>query len=241
MNLEDIKKIKAGLSTPKPVVKNTGRSLEQLILAANAADQKRAKQVPKTAEEKAKEEYEKILEAFNKHTEEVIQEQLEIKPWKIHDPKKLWDVTKDEEIEYFDPTLSYELTGYRPITETEGLDFDPKEFTKAADYYLNHGRYNDLVPNTFKWINFWKEEFNKCLNGVTIGKYTLTGQNYFFLNYYRLLSPLKKKEDNGSKRSESFPVFIAKQYEYFHYLEMCKRAEFDGLAFKSRGVDIALL
>jgi len=38
MNLEDIKKIKAVLSTPKPVVKNTGRSLEQLILAANAAD-----------------------------------------------------------------------------------------------------------------------------------------------------------------------------------------------------------
>ena len=56
---------------PKPTVKNTGRSLEQLILAANAADAKRAKQVPKTAEEKAKEEYEKILEAFNKHTEEV--------------------------------------------------------------------------------------------------------------------------------------------------------------------------
>jgi hypothetical protein len=74
MNLEDIKKIKAGLSTPKPVIKNTGRSLEQLILEANAADEIRAKKVRKTEEEKAKEEYEKILAAFNKHTEEVIQE-----------------------------------------------------------------------------------------------------------------------------------------------------------------------
>lgn len=68
-----------------------------------------------------------------------------------------------------------------------------------------------MVPNTFGWINFWKDEFNKCLNGVTINGYTLTGQNYFFLNYYRLLSPLKKKGDkNLSKRAESFPVFIVK-------------------------------
>jgi hypothetical protein len=75
MNLEDIKKIKAGVAQAKPAIPaKKGRSLEQLILAANAADEKRAKQVPKTAEEKAKEEYEKILEAFNKHTEEVIQE-----------------------------------------------------------------------------------------------------------------------------------------------------------------------
>jgi hypothetical protein len=41
-------------------------------------------------------------------------------------------VTKDEIVEYFDPTLSYEITGYRPITETEGLDFNPELFTKAA-------------------------------------------------------------------------------------------------------------
>jgi hypothetical protein len=32
------------------------------------------------------------------------------------------------------------------------------------------------------------EEFRRCKNGITIGKYTLTGKNYFFLNYYRLLS-----------------------------------------------------
>lgn len=155
--------------------------------------------------------------------------------------EKEWDVRIGDPIEFFDPNLSYELTGYRPITKDKGLDFDPKLFTEAADTYLNNGRYTSYLPNTFKWLSFWKEEFNKCLNGVTIGKYTLTGQNYFFLNYYRLLSPVKKNQDNGSKRSESFPVFIAKQYEYFHYLELCKKAEFDGLAFKSRGVNIALL
>ena len=152
-----------------------------------------------------------------------------------------WDVKKEDKIEVFDPNLSYEITGYRPITADKGLDFDPKLFTEAADTYKTYGRYTQYTPGTFIHRKHWDEEFRRCREGYTVGKYTLTGQNYFFLNYYRLLSPLKKKEDNGSKRSESFPVFIAKQYEYFHYLEMCKRAEFDGLAFKSRGVDIALL
>jgi len=46
-----------------------------------------------------------------------------------------WDVKIGDPIEYFDPTLSYELTGYRPITKDRGLDFNPKEFTKAADSY----------------------------------------------------------------------------------------------------------
>lgn len=235
MNLEDIKKIKAGLASAKPAIPaKKGRTLEQLILEANAADEIRAKKARKTEEEKAKEEYEKILEAFNKHTEEVIQEQLEIKPWKVHDPNKLWDVTKDEEIEYFDPTLSYELTGYRPITETEGLDFDPELFTKAADFYRQNKRYTNFVPGTFSHINHWKEEFSKCKDGVTIGKYRLTGEHYYFLNYYRLLSVLGKNKEEI--RQEGFPGFLAKQYEYFHYLEMARLTKHDACIFKCRGI-----
>ena len=36
---------------------------------------------------------------------------------------------------YFDPELSYEITGYRPITMTDGLDFDPAPFREAATTY----------------------------------------------------------------------------------------------------------
>jgi hypothetical protein len=40
-----------------------------------------------------------------------------------------WDIKKDDNIEFFDKRLSYELTGYRPINDTQGLDFDPSWFT----------------------------------------------------------------------------------------------------------------
>ena len=41
-----------------------------------------------------------------------------------------WDVLCNEPILFFDPTLSYELTGYKPITNKQGLDFDPNWFTE---------------------------------------------------------------------------------------------------------------
>jgi hypothetical protein len=52
-----------------------------------------------------------------------------------------WDVKIGDEIKYFDPELSYELTQYRPITETKGLDFDPKPFTEVGQFKLITGRY----------------------------------------------------------------------------------------------------
>lgn len=148
---------------------------------------------------------------------------------------KEWDIPKTEKIKYFDPSLSYELTGYRPITKDKGLDFDPKAFTEAADHYRKFGRYTDYYPDTYKWQQHWTEEIRRCTYGYTVGKYTITGQNYFFLNYYRLLSPIVA-EGSVAQRAEDFPIFVNKQYEYFHYLDMCKKAGYDGLAFKSRGV-----
>ena len=180
-----------------------------------------------TQEEKNKIEYNEMLNYKEEVPEESQQKEKE-------EPE--WDVPLGQKIEYFDPSLSYELTGYRPITKDKGLDFDPKLFTVAADTYRKDGRYTKMIPDTFRWINHWTSEFKRCQKGVTIGKYTLTGQNYFFLNYYRLLSPVSE-DDSGASRSEDFPLFIAKQYEYFHYLELCKKAGFDGLAFKSRGVN----
>jgi len=91
-----------------------------------------------------------------------------------------------DKIEYFDPTLSYEITGYRPITKDEGLDFNPKLFTVAADNYRKNGKYTSLIPGTFKHKQYWDIEWDRCVNGLKIGKYRLTGENYFWLNYYRL-------------------------------------------------------
>jgi hypothetical protein len=39
-----------------------------------------------------------------------------------------WDYGPDAEVKWFDRTKSYFLTGYRPIDEENGLDFDLTPF-----------------------------------------------------------------------------------------------------------------
>lgn len=206
------------------------RTTEELIAAAQAADKKR----DRSRKTPTKEEKEKILLEKMENYKEIEEPVKQVERVETKASEDEWDVKIGDPIEYFDPTLSYELTGYRPITKDKGLDFDPKLFTVAARTYKQYGKYTQLVPGTFSHRQHWQEEFNRCRDGITIGKYTLTGENYFWLNYYRLPSVLDKS--GAELQEENFPAFLAKQYEYFHYLALCRKLGKDGVAFKARGV-----
>lgn len=215
-------------------------TLEQHIALVKELDEKASrKRKSPTKEQKRKAEAEELIEAYlqDKSVDREVRE-FEEKLKSVQSPKRDsddWDVKIGDPIKYFDPTLSYELTGYRPITKDRGLDFNPKDFTEAADHYRKYGTYCDYPEDTYLGGKFWDEEFKRCRDGYTVGKYTLTGENYYWLNYYRLESPAKKGE-GGELRSEDFPVFVNKQYEYFHYMALCRKLNKDCLAFKSRGV-----
>ena len=234
MDSQQIRKFKHLLEVKKhaamPKVVPTKEEILQRVKEADAANEKKKPIKPPTKEDKDQAEISAML-TYNSKTDETTIEVEKTTP-----ESDDWDVKIGDPIPYFDPELSYELTGYRPITKTRGLDFDPKLFTVAADTYRRDGRYTHFTPGTFAHRKYWENEFKKCHDGVTIGRYRLTGENYFFLNYYRLLSVLGDKK-GGELREENFPTFIAKQYEYFHYLDMVGKLGLDGLAFKSRGVN----
>ena len=149
--------------------------------------------------------------------------------------KTYWDITKDMKIECFDPTLSYELTGYRPIDETHGLDFDPSWFTEVRETFLRTGRYCSYLPRSKRWDAFWKEQYTRCKYGMTSHGYTITGDNYFFLNFYQLpVVDIGKASGEGT--NESFPVFFASQYMFFHYLQMCRVLHKNAALMKARSI-----
>lgn len=143
-----------------------------------------------------------------------------------------WDVPINQEIEYFDPTLSYELTKYRPVDETRGLDFNPEWFQQAKRVKLETGKYCAYPFGTKKYKDFWDEEFRRCQEGMEANGYRITGDNYFFLNYYQLQTTKVSKAGEG--RGMVFPEFLSKQYEYFHYVEMCQILGLDVNSVKSR-------
>lgn len=150
-------------------------------------------------------------------------------------PNEEWDVPLTEEIQYFDPDLSYEITGYRPINLEEGLDFDPTPFRERGETYNRTGKYTEFPKGSKANKDFWTEEFRRCREGYTVGKYRITGDHYFFINYYRMFV-IKEGAISGTGRAESFPGFLSKQYEFFHYLEMAEKLHKDACLLKARGL-----
>lgn len=179
-------------------------------------------------------EIQSIIEEVEIKQQELQQqiEELPQKPVIIHKEGE-WDVKIGDEIKYFDKRLSYEITGYRPITETEGLDFNPDLFTEARDIFLKTGHYCSYYPGSKAYRDFWNEEYRKCKNGLTINGYTITGFNYYFLNYYQL--PSTEQEKAGDSRSVIFPKFFVYQYEFFHYFELCRATRHNVCLMKNRG------
>ena len=145
-----------------------------------------------------------------------------------------WDVKKDDPIPYFDANLSYELTGYKSINKYRGLDFNPSWFTEARDTFVRTGHYTRFRRNSRSWRAFWKEQFIRCKYGMTSHGYTITGDHYYFLNFYRL-KDLDNVEEAGMGRQEIFPNFLEGQYEWFHYLKLARKLRMNACMMKARG------
>ena len=149
--------------------------------------------------------------------------------------KGKWDFLKDDPIEFFDANMSYEVTGYRPINEKEGLDFDPSWFTEARETFLRTNHYCSYPRNSKAYADFWNREYLRCREGMTVNGYTITGDHYFFLNYYQLMD-LSSAKKAGSGRTYAFPTFYVGQYEWFHYVELAKVLRLNAFLMKSREV-----
>lgn len=183
-------------------------------------------QLPEEVKELVKEVQEKSEQQTDSlPTEEVI----------VPKPNSDWDITLDDEIKFFDKDLSYELTGYRPINDKQGLDFDPSWFTEARDTFKRTGHYCSFKPKQKAYRDFWKQEYTRCREGMTVNGYTITGDHYFFLNYYKLNNTTNAKKAMSAV-DKDFPDFIVAQYEYLHYLEICKRLRKNAALMKARAL-----
>ena len=159
-------------------------------------------------------ELKKLVDKAFKEDEKKQQEEIKVLPLaeRTKEEKKkaiskskepiVWDVKIGESIDYFDPLLSYELTGYRPINETQGLDFDPEPFMATGKVYETTGNYTTYLKGSKLYNDFWQKEFDRCVNGYTVNGYTLTGDNYFFLNYFRLQAAKSKEKEVIWKKSQ---------------------------------------
>lgn len=115
------------------------------------------------------------------------------------------------------------------------------EFTIARQHFEAHGVYTNLFPGSAKWLEFWREEKRRCIEGYNIGRDAITGYHYFYLNY----SPIIKVAYSGDvevgtgqiqgSRIEGFPDFWDSDYDYFWYLEEAEKSGSHATVLKTRG------
>ncbi len=198
------------------------------------------KKMPKFTENYEEELIRQLFEEKKKKLDSIEVPEMQEEPrdqiWVHHRRKNAeWDVPIDEEIKYFDSELSYEITGYRPITMDQGKDFDPEPFVEVGKIFQSTGKYTEFPNGSIPNKKFWAREMDRIVNGLTIGKYRITGDHYYFLNYYRMQTVLEDAIA-GTGREYNFPSFLSKQYEWVHYVEMAEKLALNVGALKSRGV-----
>ena len=185
------------------------------------------------AKKKLPKELDELIKEVQSLQNETLEDELQEIP--ITKREGYWDFPLSVEVQFFDPLYSYELTGYKPINETQGLDFDPNWFIETRRVYEQTGKYCTYLFGSKKFREFWKEQYKRCKNGYTVNGYTITGDHYFFLNFYQL--PLiDKVQKAGGGRPDGFPNFSEAQYQWFHYYEMAKRTRKHCAMMKARGV-----
>ena len=118
-------------------------------------EKKRVERLPSFTEKSEEQLAKELFEEKNLKTDDEEESPYYEDTYEVHKRTNgLWDVVLEDEIKYFDPELSYELTGYRPINETEGLDFDPEPFREAGQVFERTGKYTAYPKGTKPYADF---------------------------------------------------------------------------------------
>lgn len=116
------------------------------------------------------------------------------------------------------------------IRNKDGIWINVNYLRESAIHFEKYGYYCNAPKNTKEYNEFWKRELDRCINGYTTSGVTITGNNYYYLNYCQIRitdnagQPRIAKEQKGrsGKKIVTFPQFWDGDYDYFHVLNIAE-------------------
>lgn len=86
------------------------------------------------------------------------------------------------------------LLDFMPLPGEYGFDKRVLNFNAVSKRFDKDGVYTDFAPETSDFRDFWELEKSKCYGGVLIdGKFYISGDHYFYLNFLRIPDKVKKR------------------------------------------------
>lgn len=117
---------------------------------------------------------------------------------------------------------------------------DISYFTQTADFYRKNGCYTFMKPNpnpNSEYRRFWRQEIYRCWDGMLRtedGAY-ITGLEYFYLNFYRMLVAKITEGTKRAKRVFDFPAFYELAHYRYRYIEYALEAGLNAIELSKRG------
>lgn len=99
-----------------------------------------------------------------------------------------------------------------------------REFSREANYYDKHGRYDDGEYNSRHWLEYWRYQKQLCKDGYSVGGVKITGRHYFYLNFCPIERVIKTTL-NGKTREDrefGFPRFWDEDYNFYHVKDIAR-------------------
>lgn len=75
-------------------------------------------------------------------------------------------------------------------------------------------------PRSYEYKEWWEEQRKRCIEGYDVGGVRITGDHYFYLNFWKIRGVDKKT----GRKDLITPRFLDMDYEFFHEVEKARNA-----------------
>lgn len=113
------------------------------------------------------------------------------------------------------------------IRDSKGKWLDSSVFRQEALRFMEKGYYTEAPYGTPEWLDYWKEQLRRCIEGYEVGGQKITGHHYCYLNFAQIERVEYGEEDDDedealANKITSFPDFWDGDYNFFWSLEIAR-------------------
>lgn len=113
------------------------------------------------------------------------------------------------------------------IRDSKGKWLDSSVFRQEAIRFMEKGYYTEAPYGTPEWLDYWKEQLRRCIEGYEVEGQKITGHHYCYLNFAQIerveYGESDEDEDEAlANKITSFPDFWDGDYNFFWSLEIAR-------------------
>lgn len=113
------------------------------------------------------------------------------------------------------------------IRDRKGKWLDSSVFRQEAIKFLEKGYYTEAPYGTPEWLDYWKEQLRRCIEGYEVEGQKITGHHYCYLNFAQIERVEYRDGDEDDEEAlankiTSFPDFWDGDYNFFWSLEIAR-------------------